>query len=1012
MRGSGRTLPQEHIMIDGGGFLSSESDNKIDDSFTPSVSSNGTPLRSKWLTQIASGRKQVSTLMHRIIIKEASTSEKHSISLIDSPSFTIHDRLQIQQKNLLNSISNLILASSLKEKEEMDSDTTEEKEPHLIPWLKEKGYLALAEKLEVSTGYPWDEFKKIRSPIIIEQLVDIYLLCQHKKIKEKEIKKILKFALYLANIANSSNLQGEYARSYEIINDAKQILGQLIYLINQDPKQAIETIDQPHYPEILNGIKDAFSNKIQEICERLQNHYLVHYATQLQDPEVALHTRIPIEIAKALLTEIGTINVGIIDSLSDIFLSQESRPINHEINLSHALTLLQRSPKLRAEFEKINAPISDKNPSNNIIRAMLGFSPNEKINALDTRLTVLIAILSHLRQGGDRSCFAVSLAIEILSSHLGFCFKDLRQLLEEGKLTRRVKGVKKDIPFIRQINDENLRKKINFNTKGEIINEEYIRAPLWEAPGILAACQVIGVEDPKALIKSIIKKTPPNSKDQLYKMEINKLIAKICEFSTSHSSDLDDLYIQACLAFSSQTTQPLLKVWENAIANMAEAEEGSMIKTAILESTLDALQFRLGELSIAPSLILQRFFLSIQKLLYERIRLQYDPTIKSLLEEDAFATAGGFVLYDKNRKIDGEKSFRIFLGEILKDAKSFINHETLSETQIKELNQASEILTSYLNSKEFIGYLLTRYHPSNKIAVSQMAYGYSLNYKRLQITPWLTQTGNDSKSLLKTYLESEKPIQSEKFIVLGAEEALTNIIEMCKHMSEKEKILYLNNPNKLKPFCILGKHRLPFMAGNPSLANAWQQNCTTREWIETYVLNPGKIIANSTIDEETQFHLIKHLEAIISYELTEDAIQEIFKHIQNIEQGLTIKQYRKKILKICLGIQPLPKKLAEKITRQIDTALCKSLNPKLKSTLENSAVHFADTNWCDGIQDLHFCFAVNPGTGELELWEAQSNGSHLTALDQNYWLFNQKWEFLTMPEDLIPDDSSYLDTHT
>lgn len=1011
----GRTSIQEHhvMIIDGIGPFSSESENKtVKNALTPISSTGCNALKFEWLTQIAAHRQQVSTLMHKIINSEASPSERHSSSVVEfHSSFAIRDRLKIQKKNLLHSISNLILASSsIEEVEERDADSIEETESHLVSWLKEKGYLALSEKLERSEGYPWNEFKKIRSPILIEQLVDIYLLCKHKKIKERETTKILNFALYLANLACSSNLKNEYTRSYEIINDAKQILGQLIYLINQDSAQAIEAIDQPHYPEVLESIREAFSNKIQDICERLQNHYLIHDATQLQDPEVALHTRIPIEIGKALLTKIGTINVGIIDSLSDIFLSHENQQINYEINLSHALTLLQHSPRLRAKFEKISIPNSTKNPSNSIIRATLGLSATEEISSLDARLTVLIAILSHLRQGGDRSCFAVSLAIEILSSHLGFCFKDLRQLLEEGKLTRRVKGVKKDIPFVKRISDENLHKEIAFNVKGKVIVKGQVRAPLWEAPGLIAACQAIGVVDPKETILAVIKKLPPLENKQSYKMEIRKLIAKICKQSSSNPSNLDALFNQACFAFSSQTTQPLLKVWENAIANMAEAEEGSMIKTAILEAILDALQFRLGELSIPPSPVLQRFFLSIQKLLYERIHLQYDPTIGAPVAGNQ-AIEGGFVLYNGNKRIDKEESFRLFLSDILNNASSFVRSGISSDTQNEQLNQAIEILIPYLNSTEFMVSLLARYHPSNKLAISQLTQGHALNYNLLHYTPWLTQTGNDSKALLKTYLESEKPIHSEKFIISGAEEALINIIEICKQMSDQEKELYLNNPNKLKPLCILGKHRLPFMAGNPSLSSAWQQDCSTKKWMKKYVLNPGKQIAESIIEKETQNKLIQYLKKILSHELSDETIRIILDHVQTIEDGLTIKQYRTRLLKICLGVQPLPRTLAERLARQIDTALCDSLTPEFKKKLENSAVHFADTNWCNGIQDLHFCFAVNPGTGKLELWEAQSNGSHLTALDQNYWLFNQKWEFLTMPEDLIPDDSSYLDTH-
>lgn len=973
----------------------------------------GNILKPKWLAKIAARRQLASSLVHKTLAADASNESNLSPSE-SSPAFTILDPLKMQQNNLFHVISNLILFPLFSSQEMPETQLAKNiSKPDLIEWLKEKGFLSLAEKMEFQTGYPWNEFKKIRSPILIEQLVDIYLLCRHKKVSEDNTNKLVNFALHFAQIASSPNFTREYHNSYEILNDTQQMLGQLIYLINQDPNYGIQAIETPHYQLAVENIKDAFNDKIQDICERLQSHYLLHLQAPLQNPEIALHTRIPFEVAKALLTDIGTINFGIIDTLSDIFLSTDSKPINHEINLAHALALLHRSPRLRAEFEKINSPASPTTPSNSVIRIALGLPPEYPINSFECRLTALIAILSHLRQGEDRSCFAVSLAIEILSSHLGFCFKDLRQVLEDGKLTRCVKGVEKDIPFIKKINDENLHKSIDISRKGNLVINLENKAPLWEAPGILAACHSIGIIDAKEAILDTLSQFTFN-KDGLFKVEIKILLQKICEqvlinkYKDSEKPSLDHLYTQASFAFSSQTSQALLKVWENAIANMAEAEEGSMIKTSILTTILDALQYKLGELKIPPSLTLQRFFLHIQKSLYERIRLQYDPTIISS-KEGGTHSAGGFFLLDQTNKIEDEKSFKLFLFNILQEIKNRMLLNSSTEIEKFQLNQVYGILSTHLESKEFIAYLLARYHPSNKLAISQMARGRPLDYSTVQSTPWLTRMGNDSKALLKIFFEYEKPIQTEKFIVSGAEEALTKIIEMCKRMSEEERQLYLKNPNKLKPLCILGKHRLPFMAGNPSLANAWQQEYSTQVWIEKFVLAPGKKIAETVIDAETKSQFIQRLQNdIVNIYIPKTKINTVLDLIKQIPSDSLIKQYRGKILNILQSHSQPSTVIIDKLTRQIDTALSQSLEPHLKKILEDSAVHFADTNWCEGIQDLHLCFAVNPGTGELELWEAQANGSHLMALDQNYWLFNQKWEFLTIPEDLIPDDSCYL----
>ncbi|WP_068468248.1 hypothetical protein [Candidatus Protochlamydia phocaeensis] len=975
------------------------------------VSATCSALKPKWLSKIANNRQHISHF-----ISEIRAEKDFSISSLDGKNvnietLTVIEKPRLSQEHLLNTISNLSLSLLVPPEpieEIADTSSPPVQEKQLIQWLKEKGYTTLAERLAAQSGYPWDEIKTIRSPILIEQLVDLYLLCRYKEgdASRSSTERFLNFALNLAKMATATNVKSHYHHSKELVEDAKQVLGQLIFLINKDPALAIQAIETPHYNQILENLNNEFNIAIQEICHRLQDHYVAHYETRLQSPEIALHTMIPVEIAKALLTDIGTINVGIIDILSDIFLSAEEKHFDHEANLSYALKLLQRSPKLRADFETIHRPKNAKTPSNEVIRASLGLSPDDPINDVQARLTALIALLSHLRQGEDGSCFAVSLAIEILSAHLGFCLKDLCQLLHESKLTRHIKNARKDIPFVKRISDENINKTIIVDSSGCIIIEGQKRAELWEAPGIRAACTALGLKNGKEAILTVLQELS-STKEQQYEVSVKILLQKLSEYALALNKKkeaIGEIFAQACFAFSSQTSQPLLKVWENAIAGMAEAEEGSMIKTAILESTLDALQFKLGELHIPPSRLLQRFFLNIQKMLYERIRLQYDPTIRGKGEEDHISV-GGFVLYQDSKRIDHAEAFRDFILNILLEVIKKIKSTQLSSEEINQLNETIDILTPYIDSTEFMGYLLAKYHPANTSAVQMLSKGLVPDYKNLEFTPWMTQTGNNSKAVLKVYLEADQPFTAERFVSGEAEEALANIIEMCKRMSEDEKKLFLENPNKLKPFCIHGKHRSPFMAGNPSLAKAWQQECPTTQWIKDYVLNPGKEIANATLDSVTKANLIERLRAILPEFLQADTADKCLTLIDQIPEPLTIQHYRQNILEICKRMHIKHAFNLDKIARQIDTALCQSLEPNLKKQLEDSAVHFADTNWSSETHDIHFCFAVNPGTGKLELWEVYSNGSHFNALDQNYWLFNQRWEFLTIPSELIRDDS-------
>lgn len=955
-----------------------------------------------------------------LLIEQRQTAEREAIESspdpffgTSSPPIKILKRLSRYQEKLTQKFSDLTLIENDLELPEDYPSSAINDQKERIPRLKEGGYLGLVKKLEKREGYPWSEFQNIHHPLFLEQLVNITLICEQKALSEDDKKKVIDFSLNLLDFTSFLSKESDVSLpSEEMIKNSHRIMGKLMYLIDNDLELTLEIISKNNLPAALTDIKNGYSKHLLMVCDRLNQRHQAHLRTQLQDPEITLHTNISIEIGKALMTKAGVINTGIIDSLTEIFISPDQPKINHEINLSYALFLIRHSSEFRDEIEAIESPALSTNPSQEVIRASLSIPPEVEIGAYETKLTALIATLSHLRQGSDRSCFAISVAIELLSSHLVFSLKDLRQLLEDGKLTRKGKLVNKDIPFIKRINDENLLKEVALNSEGKIILNGEVKAPLWEAPGIIAACQAIGIHDPQTVFLALLPTLPSVDEGEMHTIKISEIIRRLClEVSSQqeNSETLDSLTRRAFFAFSSQTTQPLLKIWENSIANMAEAEEGNMIKPAIMKCIIDALQLKLGQLSIPPSLLLQKFFLKIQELLYERIHLQYDPTIGNSSSEEVFDTAGGFTLYNKNMLISDEASFRYFVNDILVEAGSALSQLSLSRGDRQQLDRVLSILEIHLETPAFIHYLIARYHPDNcSIVSSAQKLHQPLNYAHMNFLPWQTRKGSNSKSLFRFYLESSSPIESENFAAKDAQEALKNIIEICRGMPENEKRLFINNPNKLKPFCILQKHRLPFMAGAPALVEAWKQETPAETWIESYIKENSKI-ANSPIDSTTQEKLLDALSQILPRQLS-----PIISHIRETREGAphsppTIREFRNHILESCMEYRPSSVQVVRKWAQKIDTAIYESLPQPLQNSLEQSAIHFADTNWSRGAQDLHFCFVLNPGSGQIELWEVQSDGSALKALDQYYWLVDQQWEFMTVPRDLIPDDSTYLD---
>lgn len=935
-----------------------------------------------------------------VLAQEVFVAEGHampSTTTSDLSSLTtMRNRFTAQHQNRLSAMTHLLsLPPSLETTDEVASPPKLQKKPLFFEWLHRKGYDALAEQLELKGAHPWEELERLHFPPLIEQLIDIHILSLEKQGTPEECDTLIQFALYVTRLGNEPK------------NGSTQILGQLIYLINHDLHATLRLISPSQPKETLKQINAAFGHHMQQICERLQHHYLIHEATGLQEPNVAMHAMIPTEVGRALLTAAGTINFGIIGAMSDLFLPQDKPLLNHEINLSYGLSLLQRSPKFRSEFQKM---ICQKETP---LIATLGLITSQREMAnlqSNARLAAVTAVLSHLRQGGDRGCFAVSLAIEILSAHLSCCLKDLKQLLEQGKLTRRIGSITYDIPFAMKIADRDLQKTVVLNAQGKLIVDKTIRAPIWEAPGICAACLAIGATDPKKLILAALKQLPQDPISKEYRIEVKTLLLKICEqIPKPDSISLNHLYTRACFGFSSQTVNPLLKTWENGIANMAEMEERGMIKAAILTSTLDALQIKLGLMHVPPTLALQKFLLSAQNILYSKVQLQYDPTIRLPSDLESKNPEGGFVLYHKNGRIDSAAAYRQFLAEILEEAARTAK-ETIPQAEIGEFQAAFTLLMNHIETEEFLIHLLIKYQPANRFILSHPAKGMTLDHAQLTLTPWITFVGNDSKVLLKNYLGSDASITGESFIFSDGKEALAHIIEICKRMPAKEKELFLNNPHKLKPLCILGKHRFPFMVGHPSLCPSWQHNGSTEDWLQHHFVKPGLEVSNAILDEKTQKAFTSHMTLkLLPLEIPSQKLPACLQALKQIPKGLSIRQFRDFIVDKIVKIHPYSTKSAsDKFIRNVDTALFASLTPALKKKLEDSIIHFADTNWSKGVQDVHFCFVTNPGNGKIELWETEANGTHLEALDQSYWIHHQQWEFLSLTEELMPDDFSHI----
>src|SRR5262249_19673010 len=145
------------------------------------------------------------------------------------------------------------------------------------------------------------------------------------------------------------------------------------------------------------------------------------------------------------------------------------------------------------------------------------------------------------------------------------------------------------------------------------------------------ASHAIGLTDTASVGKAILDRLFMDREKNTVKISIKKLLQEIVKssktLSVASNEGLGFLYVKACFAFQAQENNPLLKIWENAIAGMAEADKNGMIKSSLIGSLMWTLKPQIITLFAKDPKQRRLVAKSIKRELIERLHLQFDPVI-------------------------------------------------------------------------------------------------------------------------------------------------------------------------------------------------------------------------------------------------------------------------------------------------------------------------------------------------------------------------------------------------
>lgn len=859
--------------------------------------------------------------------------------------------------------------------------------------LSQKGYDHLTQVLQDENHFPYLQMVNVKYPELIEALLDLHLIIEKK---EKNHQKgqgedILVLAINAAQKATSTDL-------YEV----RWMIGKLIFLTEQNFLRATEQINLENIEESFDWIRLQFDLDMMKTQNKLNQYVEKQEAADLQNSKQASRTQLGIELSKMIVTELGTINSGIITPLLQLFAKDMKNPLNHDISLVYALQLLEAKPDLRNQFLKIRAP-SRKTPADLITRIVLGYSQSVELTEVDARKAVLSGLISRLRQSPSGSCFATCWTIELMSCQISQCLRDFIEIMSSSKLTRKVNQQTVDFPFLLTAQCKSLETEFWVDVFGKLRTSGEHTIYVWDHPGLWSACQMMGISDPQATILKILSDYFHDKKNagRFKPMTVDEFLRLLADWSNEHSLIPEDnaitLFRKGSFAYDSQTSNPILNVWMNAIAGMSEAISSSMIKSHMISAVTGALDFLEKSAPISTS---SKIKLSVYSKMFtqlsKRIRLEYDPSIKGNPID------GAFVLYDKGSlslsrgwtRIDSAKLFQDFLLQIIDTARQNISLTILNEHTTQILDSYINQLKTFVKTNDFLAKLIQIYDPIHATHEDSLDKLLKLPY-----TPWITRCGNDTAKTLQVYLERANPPAMEKYIPANAEELLCKIIDIA-NVTYANDSSYVQNPCKLVSLRIPGVHAFSLMLGHPTILSATKSQLPAAEWIKQNLIEPGKKIALTEVGPQLHHAMLQHCLAQIGSKEAKEKFTRLVKHLSD---KVTIFSFRNRLLEQFQAVAPVDGLALKERVIKLDTFLCLNLPAGSKYQLEKMAVHFADTNFANDEHDVHYCLLFNPGTGQIEIWEALDNGNLLTALDQTM-CNHQTWEFCKNPNDILPEN--------
>ncbi len=675
-------------------------------------------------------------------------------------------------------------------------------------------------------------------------------------------------------------------------------LSYLLLILCKDEESAIECALLENFEDGIELLKENVFETMRLSKKEMEKNKSAHSKTTIQCPNEALFQQMSIEMADLLLLPTGSINFGLMETLSENLIPENFQNLIAVETLNKIMANLSSSSHLWQLIASVDLPQNEKNPSTFAIRSFLKIPPQKPILKRHAQIFVLSAFLGHYRQASVGSCFATAWLIKALHYYPELFLQDLKQLTEEGRASRITHGEVRHFPYFTRVSREFLNKLVEVDSSGYLLNTYSYKknkkstpenAYLYEAPGIIQACIAMNISNVKEAVLECLQTL--ESKFCINDL-MKKLSARAYQLQESNRYHLrsfehyteDEFLMRAQFGFGIQTNHPLHLAYDQVGASMVSYFGTQYAIPAWIHETLTEVIDKTDK-GCAPKV--QMMFKKLQGEIFlpliTRIRFRYNPHIDdnfTLFNDGNYGVEGhtfyGYELCDGGlpkdfsysqalykqycqrtstmalhpfkqypqehtwKVINNQDKFQDFIQDIVNETVEYLKFHENREMK-KTWDDVKELFLKKIACPEFgkrmVHLLLGKStHQKNE---------WNKNPHQMATTPWTFRWGGDFDAVMQTYFGFTKEPSQMKPFNGTPREVLAKTINFIKKQTEEikkeltgsESLLLMTSP----------VHAFLMKPDESSFVKAVYAEEFTNDYIAAFVETPGVKIANSRL---------------------------------------------------------------------------------------------------------------------------------------------------------------------